>query len=133
MRWRERIMRFMAGRYGTDQLNRTLIIISLVNMVISMFFLRPVFYTIGLIFLLLNMVRTFSKNHQARYKENQWYLNLENKVRQSIRNLKYKKDNMKNYHIYKCPKCGQKIRIPRGKGKIMVRCPKCQTEFMKKS
>lgn len=133
MRWRERIMRFMAGRYGTDQLNRTLIIVSFINMLLSMFVLRPVFYTIGLIFLLINMARTFSKNHQARYKENQWYLGIENKIRQMIRNLKYQKDNLKHYHIYKCPSCKQKIRIPRGKGKIMVRCPKCETEFMKKS
>ena len=133
MRWRQRFSQFMVGRYGVDQLNRAMLITSLVLMVLSWFGLRTVFYTIGLVLLILCNIRMFSRNFQARYKENTVYVNQINKIRYFISKLKYKKNTSKTHHIYSCPTCKQKIRVPRGKGKIMIHCPKCHTEFMKKS
>ena len=36
-------------------------------------------------------------------------------------------------HLYRCPSCGQKVRVPRGKGRISIHCPKCQRDFIKRT
>ena len=78
-------------------------------------------------------IRMFSRNLTKRYAENQKYLAVENKVRHFFGQKKYIQQQRKDYHIYSCPNCKQKIRIPKGKGKVSVRCPKCGTEFVKNS
>lgn len=130
MRWREMIGRFMIGRYGTDQLNRTLLVVALIGMLASNFGFTLVLYMIGLVCLIICNMRMFSRNHQARYKENAAFLNLFNKAKNLFN---FKKQANTTHRIFTCPQCKQKIRIPKGKGKIMVRCPKCGNEFIKKS
>ena len=78
-------------------------------------------------------IRMFSRKLTKRYAENQKYLAVENKVRHFFGQKKYIQQQRKDYHIYSCPSCKQKIRIPKGKGKVSVRCPKCGTEFVKNS
>ena len=75
----------------------------------------------------------FSRDYNRRYAENQKFLTWQNKVKYKVNNWKRGITDRKTHHIYKCPSCGQKIRVPRGKGKIIVTCPKCRTEFQKKS
>lgn len=132
MRWRERIARFMVGRYGTDQLNRCLLIISFVFIILSNFIATFIFYPIGLVLLILCNLRMFSRNIQARYKENQTFMNFVYGIKNFFGKGRGNQAS-KTHRIYSCPQCKQKIRIPRGKGKIMVRCPKCGKEFLKKS
>ena len=72
-------------------------------------------------------------DHSKRYAENQLYLKYTAGIRKKISAIRYGFSQRKHYHIYKCPSCGQKIRIPRGKGKIEIRCPKCNAHFIKKS
>jgi len=83
--------------------------------------------------ILLVYIRMFSRNISKRYAENQKYLALENRLRRFFGQKRYLMQQRKEYHIYKCPDCKQKIRIPRGKGKISIRCPKCGEEFIKNS
>lgn len=129
---REKITRFMIGRYGNDRLNQVLMIVSVVFFVLSMFFHGP-FYLITVIIMGYCYFRMFSKNISARSTENWWYMHLEQKVKNRIEKQKNKWKQIKYYHIYKCPGCGQKIRVPRGRGRIAVTCRKCGKEFIKKS
>lgn len=129
----EKLRRFMVGRYGFDELNRFLVILSAIVLLLSNFIFKIVLYPISLIILLLCIYRILSKNHNSRYKENYIYLNNRNILYSKINKVKYNINQRKMYHIFKCPSCRQKVRIPKGKGKVTITCPKCRTEFKKKS
>ena len=75
----------------------------------------------------------FSRNISKRYAENQKFLQLRDRFLGNFSNFGSNMSQFKDYHIYKCPQCSQKIRIPRGKGHIMVKCPRRGFEFHKKS
>ena len=66
-------------------------------------------------------------------RENRKYLEITSKIRRRFTRDKNIVKQLKDYHIYSCPGCGQKIRIPRGKGRIEISCPKCHTKFVKNS
>lgn len=131
---KEKFQRFMMGRYGTDSLNRFLLGSSVVILVISMFMRRGnMLYSFALLLILICYVRMFSRNLQARYNENVKFYNMKNRVLGFWNKQKSYMAQRKTHHIYKCPTCKQKIRVPKGKGKIMITCPRCKTEFMKNS
>ena len=125
---KEKFMRFMQGRYGVDQLSKALLVIGLISILLASFFrgslVGTFFYYVGWFLIIYCYFRMFSKNVSKRYAENQAYLAKSYKIRCFF---------AKQKHIYKCPGCSQKIRIPSGKGKIEICCPKCGTKFIKKS
>ena len=129
---KEKFYRFMQGRYGNDQFNRFLMILVIVCFALSLFGVRP-FYVLGIVLLIYAYFRLFSKNIYKRRQENAVYLRYEYKVRQWFATFKRDMEQRKTHHIYRCPSCKQKIRIPRGKGEIEIRCPKCGQTFIKKS
>lgn len=129
---KEKLQRFMWGRYGNDRFNQFLMIVALVCLTLSFFGLR-IFYVLALALLIYVYYRMFSKNLSKRSAENQWYLRKEMKVRRWWQQKKKAFAQRKEYRIYKCPKCGQKLRVPRGKGKIAIRCRKCGEEFIRKT
>lgn len=129
---KEKFYRFMYGRNGADQFNRFLMTLAFIFLIIS-FFCSNFFYLLALLLLIYCYFRMFSKNLYKRRVENSKYLQYEYKVRQFFNTQKRDFNQRKTHHIYKCPSCRQKIRIPRGKGKIEIRCPKCSTTFIKKS
>ncbi len=129
---KEKFYRFMQGRYGNDQLNRFLMILVIVCFMFSLFGVRP-FYVVGIALLIYSYFRMLSRNTYKRSAENSVYLKYEYRVRQKFSAWKRDMSQRKTHHIYRCPSCRQKIRIPRGKGKIEIRCPKCSQTFIKKS
>ena len=130
---RDKIYRFMQGRYGTDDFYKFLFWVALIGIVINWFFKSQLLSFAVTLILVYAMYRVLSKNHSARYSENQRYLQATAKIRYWFDQQKKLMEERKYHHIYTCPKCRQKIRIPKGKGKIMIRCPKCHHEFQKRS
>lgn len=128
----------MQGRYGADQLYKFTTAVALVLIVLAIF-TRPgsslgaSLNTAGFAVMIYTCFRFFSKNIQKRYEENQKYLLATAKLRQRFQIEKGRMAQRKTHHIYTCPGCGQKIRIPRGKGKIEIDCPRCHTKFVKRS
>ncbi len=138
---------FMNGRYGNDQLNLFILGLSLVFALVSMFtwgIINYIFSTLQLILLILWALRTFSRNTQKRRNENQIFLNIWSKYR----NTKFSKglDKLfkeisgffnrlsdRQHKYFKCPVCHVRLRVPRGRGEITITCPKCKTKFDKKS
>ena len=137
MQMREKLMRFMQGRYGVDALAKFLLGTGVVCVLISSLLageqIGMVFYVLGWASFIACYFRMFSKNITKRYAENQTFLAKTYKIRCFFQKQKNMLQQRRVYHIYRCPDCKQKIRIPRGKGKIEVRCPKCGTTFIKKS
>lgn len=130
---KEKFQKFMSGRYGVDELSRFLLYILLALCIISLFIKSAVFnlvITVGMVYLYFRM---FSRNYGKRCQENQWFLIRKAKVLNFFRRQKNLSEQKKDFRIYTCPTCKQKIRIPKGHGKVQVTCPKCRTEFIKHS
>ncbi|HIQ99726.1 MAG TPA: hypothetical protein IAB23_08670 [Candidatus Scybalocola faecavium] len=135
---KERLMRFMQGRYGLDRLSQVMMIAGLIVVIIAGFVRRPLLvsnliYLAGVVLVLLGYIRVFSRNHQKRYAENEKFMQLTAGIRRLFGKEKYMIKQRKDYRIFSCPGCKQKIRIPKGKGKIEITCPKCHTKFIKKT
>ena len=130
---KEKFYRFMQGRYGNDDLSKFLVGVSMVFLILNLLTKSTIFNLLFWVCLIYSYFRMFSKNHSARYAENQKYLTLKNKWMYKWENHKRMREQKKIYHIYNCPYCKQKIRIPKGKGSIIITCPKCKQEFGKRS
>lgn len=115
--------RFMQGRYGQDRLNSVLLWVSVVLAVISMFLggLGVVLTLLAYTLMGIAIFRALSHNTYKRYRENRWFL------------LQVDRLKDRNHKYFSCPKCRQSVRVPRGKGKIAITCPKCKEKFIKKT
>ncbi len=128
---------FYAGKIRSRPASpKFLLILGLVVVVISALFnsrVSLILYILGWVLVIYCYFRVFSRNIPKRYAENQAFLSKTYKIRTFFQKQKNIWQQRKTHHIYTCPSCKQKIRIPKGKGKIEVRCPKCGTTFIKKS
>ena len=135
---KDKFYRFMQGRYGVDQFAKFTMGVALVSIVLAIFVntgssAGSLLDILGLVAIVYTYFRIFSRNISNRAQENQKYLSATAKLRQRLNKEKNMMKQRKDYHIYTCPSCGQKVRIPRGKGKIEISCPKCHSKFVKRS
>ena len=119
------VQRFMAGRYGTDRLNMTILGVGLAACLISPFFkhvgINLLLTALSYGLMIWAVCRSLSRNTYKRYQENRTFLQFFDRL----------KDRQHRY--YDCPKCRQVVRVPRGKGKISITCPRCREKFIKKT
>lgn len=115
--------RFMEGRYGTDKLNMAILCAGLAFSLLSSLLpgaaIKLTCTTIAYGFMIVAIVRTLSRNIYKRYEENRKFL------------LFFQRIKDKEHRYYNCPRCHQQVRVPRGKGKISITCPKCREKFIK--
>ena len=135
-RFKESFIRFMQGRYGVDALGKTINIVSLILLVLALFTRFSLLYFLGIALIIYEYYRMFSRNIQKRYQENQKFLTFKYKMAikfGKIKNIFKPRADAKAHRIYKCPSCKQKVRVPKGRGRIEITCPKCKEKFIKKT
>ena len=116
---------FMAGRYGNDRLNMAILGAGLVASILSAAVSAPpanlIFWALSYALMIWAIFRALSRNTYKRYQENRKFLQIFDRLR----------DRQNRY--FDCPKCRQMVRVPRGKGKIAITCPRCKEKFIKKT
>lgn len=123
----------MIGRYGVDQLSNFMVTLSVILILASMFTKWTMLNTFGLILIALGYFRIFSKDINKRYLENQKFLQSYYPIRNKFNKLRKKASGSKDFKYFKCPNCGQELRVPRGKGRVNVNCPKCKNSFVRRT
>jgi len=120
-----RMRRFMEGRYGNDKLNIAILIAGVVTGLLSSILggllLKGLLWAVSYGLMIWAIFRCLSRNTYKRYQENRKYLQLLDRVKD------------REHRYYDCPKCRQRVRVPRGKGKISITCPRCKEKFVKKT
>lgn len=129
---RNALQRFMYGRYGSDQLNVFLIVAYLVLLLLSGLPGLRLLETISFLLMVWSLFRMLSRNYAARRAENAKFLKLVGPV---VRWYRLRRTILrdKEHRYFKCPSCGQQLRVPRGKGKITINCRSCGASFQEKS
>lgn len=130
---REKLRQFMTGRYGMDQMNRFLLYAVMAVILINIFVRSGILEVLEIAGLVYLYFRMLSKNVDRRYQENQVFVRRTFKMTEGVNRWKFRMQEGRKFHIYKCPGCGQKVRVPRGRGKISIHCPKCGGDFVKRS
>ena len=120
---RNKFNRFMMGRYGSDKLNMFLLIASVVTGILAALipWIKMVFLIISYALMIWAICRMLSRKTYKRYQENRKFLQMFERIRD------------KEHRYFDCPRCRQQVRVPRGKGKISITCPKCREKFIKKT
>ena len=131
MKFKEKMQQFMYGRYGTDEFARFTLYLALILCIISLFSKSSLVNLVAFAILTYTYFRMFSRKIYKRHDENQKFLQIKGKLVNSLHLNRL--GQMKDYRFFKCPVCKQTVRVPKGKGKIKIHCPKCHNDFVKKS
>lgn len=123
----------MYGRYGGDQLMIGSLILYFVVSLVSQFTRFWPLMLVAYLILLWSLFRMLSRNTSKRYGENQIFLKYWYKVKGFFLNLKNRIQDSKTHRYYKCPKCSKTMRVPKGRGKIEIKCAVCGEKFIRKS
>lgn len=130
MNW---LRNFMYGRYGTDQLSLALLILSVLLTVIAQLAGLPLLSVLSYVPLGICIFRMLSKNINKRSMENYKFSMLVSPVYAWFRKMKKRAADFKTHKYFKCPQCKAELRLPKGKGNVIITCPKCRSQFKAKT
>jgi len=123
----------MYGRYGFDQFSRAIIFFSLFIALIASLTRSSLLLWLSYIPLIYAIFRILSRDTYKRARENYIYCDILRKMKVRVKNTKLLLVGTKTHKFFRCKGCRQMIRIPRGKGKISITCPKCKREFISRT
>lgn len=126
---RERIARFMAGRYGQDNLYHALLLLSFIVIIVNLFLDSLLLSIIELFLISYAIFRFMSRNVYKRQKENELFLKIMKKPKRFFDMQKARLRDRKTHVFKKCPKCKNTLRLPKKKGHHTAVCPCCQNRF----
>lgn len=129
----QKLQQFMVGRYGNDEFTLFLSIAGLILGLLANFKYLGFLYYIGAMLIFFSLFRTLSKNYNARRKELNWYLLWSAKPKAEIKLLINRIQERETHKYFKCKKCKAVLRVPKGRGKIEITCPKCRAKVIKKT
>lgn len=131
-RFRDRLIRFMYGRYGIDQLYYALAVLYFILLVVNSFVKSIVLSIIVWAVLVLMIYRMMSKNIYRRRKENEKFMQVWNLIKKktlfTIKRIK----EIRSHRYHRCPHCRAMLRLPYKRGKHTVQCPRCSKDFNKR-
>ncbi len=125
------LRKFMYGRYGSygmDAVNLFLMAVYFLLYLVSLLFHIHLPAVLDLLVAALFLFRLLSRNIPRRQAENTKFLSLVSPIRSWWRTRRLIHTD-KDHRYFKCPSCGQHLRVPRGQGKIKVTCRACGTSF----
>ncbi len=128
MNW---LTRFFYGRHGADQFSIFLFAVYLSMAILSQIFRLFPLYLVSWAVFAWSVFRMLSKNHAKRAAENNRFMVGWYRFRNGFKNFGQRAGDFQKYRVFDCPSCGQKVRVPRGKGKINITCPNCRSKFMR--
>lgn len=129
----QKLVEWLRGRNGSDELSTCAILIALILIIINLLLRSFVVSVIALVLMAYALFRMTSGNLEARENENAVFAEFLGPLRPWIRDPVNAFTEARAYKHLKCPECGKRMRVPRGKGKIRVKCPECQHKFETKS
>ncbi|WP_026478670.1 hypothetical protein [Alkaliphilus transvaalensis] len=129
MNW---IKRFMTGRYGGDQLSIFLLVLSMIITLIGRLTNVVVISFLSYVPIFMALFRMFSKDINKRRMENYKFAIFISPIYSKLKKLEGRLKGRKTHRYYKCPNCNNSLRVPKGKGKILITCPNCKEKFTKK-
>ena len=128
-----RIAQWMQGRYGIDELTQALMIFGCALVVINFFLSIGLLSLVSLLAFAFGIFRCYSRNFEARARELETYQRIMQKPKAWWRLTNKRYENRHTTLYFKCKGCGTVLNVPKGKGKLLVTCPKCGTKVEKKS
>ena len=126
---KNKLIKFMSGRYGMDQLYYALLFLALGLMVINIKVNTPILMVLSDGLFVLIIFRSFSRNISKRSNENDLFLKIWNPIKKESRIFWRRITEIRVHRYRKCPKCKKTLKLPIKRGKHRVNCPECHENF----